>query len=78
MEADKGAFLGDRLRVASSLAAAVEYLHSKGVIFHDLKPKDVGFDKQGNLKLFDFGLARFMPRDGDAYKDGYEMNGAGT
>jgi serine/threonine protein kinase len=75
---DNGGSLDDRLRVAASLAAAFEYLHSKGVIFHDLKPKNVGFDKQGNLKLFDFGLARFMPREGNAYKDVYEMSGAGT
>lgn len=70
--------LENRLDVAASLAAAVEYLHSQGVIFHDIKPDNVGFDMLGNLKLFDFGLARFMPRHGDAYVDLYEMTGAGT
>jgi serine/threonine protein kinase len=47
------------LRVASSLAATVEYLHSNDVssTVHDLKPMNVGFDKQSNLKLFDFGPA---------------------
>jgi serine/threonine protein kinase len=78
LEADEGGSLDDRLRVAASLAGAVEYVHSQGVIFRDLKPDNVGFDKQGNLKLFDFGLSRFMPWYGDAYKDAYEMSGAGT
>jgi serine/threonine protein kinase len=76
-EADEGGSLDYRLRVATSLAGAVEYLHSQGVIFHDIKPENVGLDKQGNVKLFDFGLARFMPQ-GDAYEEVFEMSGAGT
>jgi serine/threonine protein kinase len=76
--ADEEGSLDNRLRVAASLACALEYLHSQGAIFHDLKPANVGFDKQGNLMLFDFGLARFMPKCGDAYKEVYEMSGAGT
>ena len=32
----------------------------------------------GNLKLFDFGLARFMPQLGDTYEDVHEMSGSGT
>ena len=67
-----------RLGIAASLAGAIEYLHSQGIIFHDLKPDNVGFDALGNVKLFDFGLTRFMPRYGDPYKDVYEMSGAGT
>ena len=75
---DKGGSLHNRLRVAASLAGAIEYLHSQGVIFRDLKPANVGFDKQGNLKLFDFGLARFMPRRSNDYDDVFKMGGAGT
>mmetsp|Transcript_4923 Transcript_4923/g.10295 ORF Transcript_4923/g.10295 Transcript_4923/m.10295 type:complete len:462 (-) Transcript_4923:72-1457(-) len=77
-KSSKSFSLDNRIRVASSLAGAVEHLHSQGIIFHDLKPDNVGFDMLGNLKLFDFGLARFMPEYGDAYEDLYEMNGAGT
>lgn len=73
-----GGSLDKRLRMASSLAGAMKYLHEKGVIFHDLKPENVGVDKRGNVKLFDFGLAKFMPQHGDSYKDVYEMSGAGT
>ena len=60
-----------RFRVAASLARAVEWLHSKGIIFRDLKPHNIGFDSKNCLKLFDFGLARFMPHNGN-------MSGAGT
>ncbi len=37
----------------------------------------MGFDRHGNLKLFDFGLARFMPK-GDAHDDVHDMTGLGT
>jgi serine/threonine protein kinase len=76
--ADKGGSLDNRLRAAASLAGAVEYLHSQGVIFRDLKPDNVGFDEQGIVKLFDFGLSRCMPQYSNAYGEVYEMTGAGT
>jgi len=75
---DKVGSVDDRLNMPASLARVVEYLHSQGVIYHDLKTKNIGFDKEGNLKLVDFGFARFMPRHGDSYEELYEMVGAGT
>mmetsp|Transcript_22721 Transcript_22721/g.32473 ORF Transcript_22721/g.32473 Transcript_22721/m.32473 type:complete len:457 (-) Transcript_22721:55-1425(-) len=74
----EGGSLDSRLRMATSLADAMQYLHSQDVIFHDLKPENIGLDRRGNIKLFDFGLAKFMPKDGDSYKDVYEMDWAGT
>jgi serine/threonine protein kinase len=41
-----------------SIAKGMEYLHANNVIFRDLKPDNVGFDHDGVVKLFDFGLAR--------------------
>ena len=44
-----------------SIAKGMEYLHSHNVLFRDLKPDNVGFDRNGTVKLFDFGLARETP-----------------
>ena len=76
---DKSGSLDSRLRVAESIAIAVDYLHSQGVIFRDLKPNNVGFNKEGKVLLFDFGLSRFMPQQqSDVHSEVYEMSGAGT
>ncbi len=40
------------------LANGLYYLHSRGVIFSDLKPSNVLLNEFGKLKLSDFGLAR--------------------
>jgi hypothetical protein len=46
--------------VALPIAEGMEYLHSQKVVYRDLKPGNVGFDKSGRVKLFDFGLAEFL------------------
>ena len=44
--------------IALPIAQAMEYLHSCNIIYRDLKPANMGFDVDGRVKLFDFGLAR--------------------
>lgn len=52
----------EKLSLCKQLAAALEYIHSKGIVYRDLKPQNVGFcEERGNLKLFDFGLCRELP-----------------
>lgn len=64
--------------VCLRIAAALDYLHKKNIIFRDLKPANVGFDVRGDVKLFDFGLATIMSPEGDPYVDTFEMSGAGS
>lgn len=44
--------------IGVDVARGMEYLHSKGVVLRDLKPDNVGFDKNGVPKIFDLGFAR--------------------
>jgi len=52
------AFWVERLTVAYDIACALSYLHGMNVIYRDLKPDNIGFDVRGDVKIFDFGLAK--------------------
>mmetsp|Transcript_21848 Transcript_21848/g.52824 ORF Transcript_21848/g.52824 Transcript_21848/m.52824 type:complete len:283 (+) Transcript_21848:1-849(+) len=55
-----------QVKTACTLSGALSYLHSKNIMFRDLKPANVGFDSMGVLKLFDFGFAIGLNnRDGE-------------
>ena len=68
--------LARRVEVAFELANALKYLHSKNIIFRDLKPDNVGFDCRGDCKLFDFGLAKEM-RDEERVDDPDDVGNGG-
>ncbi|XP_075521675.1 serine/threonine-protein kinase RUNKEL-like [Primulina tabacum] len=44
--------------LAHDLVLGLQYLHSKGIIYCDLKPSNILLDENGHTKLCDFGLAR--------------------
>lgn len=53
--------LVERINAAIEIAAALEYLHGKRILYRDLKPSNIGYDQTGVLKIFDFGLAVELP-----------------
>ena len=40
------------------LLSGIAYCHSRRILHRDLKPQNLLIDKEGALKLADFGLAR--------------------
>lgn len=67
--------MAERLQAAHEIASAIAYLHSRNLIFRDLKPSNIGFDMDGKAKIFDFGLCREMPADGGDMESLFKMSG---
>lgn len=47
----------------AELISAVEYVHSKNCIHRDIKPDNILIDRNGHIKLSDFGLSRIFDKD---------------
>jgi serine/threonine protein kinase len=60
------------IRVVQALADALQYAHQNEIIHRDIKPENVLIDRQGRVKIADFGLAKLAGLD----PAGYTLTGA--
>ncbi|CAE7217325.1 unnamed protein product, partial [Rhizoctonia solani] len=57
----------EALHYFQQIMYAVAYCHQFRIAHRDLKPENILMDKNGNIKVADFGLAAFVPRDSLLY-----------
>ena len=48
----------DAVKILLPVSMALEHAHERGVVHRDIKPGNVMLDRQGQVKVMDFGLAR--------------------
>lgn len=70
---EKQLSLEDTLRVATEVAAALAYAHSRGVVHRDIKPENIMLSG-GSAVVADFGIARAVSAAGD----GQQLTQTGT
>lgn len=59
----------DARRLFRQIISGIEYCHQNLVAHRDLKLENILVDRQGNIKIVDFGLSNFM-KDGQFLKTG--------
>jgi serine/threonine protein kinase/Tfp pilus assembly protein PilF len=47
-------------KIATQMVDAVAAAHERGIIHRDLKPRNIMVDRSENIRILDFGLARFL------------------
>ncbi|EIP96415.1 serine/threonine protein kinase [Opitutaceae bacterium TAV1] len=48
----------EALEIVPQICDALQYAHDRGVVHRDIKPENILLDRQGRVKVADFGLAR--------------------
>lgn len=49
---------GTGLFYSSEIVSALDYLHSMSMVYRDLKPENILLDREGHVKITDFGFAK--------------------
>jgi serine/threonine-protein kinase len=56
--------IGTAISIAKQVCEGLTEAHRLGVVHRDLKPSNIMIDKEGNAKIMDFGIARFVHAKG--------------
>lgn len=53
------------LAIVPPICEALQYAHDKGIVHRDIKPENLLLDREGRIKIADFGIAALMGAQGE-------------
>ncbi len=54
----------EALKIVPQICVALQFAHEQGVVHRDIKPENILVDKQGRVKIADFGIAKIVGTEG--------------
>ena len=54
----------EALVIVPAICEALQYAHQQGIVHRDINPENILLDKQGRVKIADFGIAKLLGTDG--------------
>src|SRR5215469_4356792 len=53
----------EALAIVPKICEALQYAHEQGIVHRDIKPENILMDKEGHLKIADFGIAKILGQE---------------
>ena len=53
----------EALTIVPPICEALQFAHDRGIVHRDIKPENLLLDKEGRIKIADFGIARMLRND---------------
>ena len=57
----------EALAIVPQICEALQYAHEQGIVHRDIKPENILLDKNGRVKIADFGLAKLLDKPAAAF-----------
>ncbi|MDY2846763.1 MAG: protein kinase, partial [Oscillospiraceae bacterium] len=59
----------DAVYFITQILRALQHAHDRGIVHRDIKPQNIMLFPDGNIKVMDFGIARFAREEGKTMSD---------